>query len=228
MPDPSHSVIGITDFIYLAENLEEETLSRKFLTEVKTGQAYLNEEPWYRKSRATQALGGLYFTSLPMLLCSPTSYKLLLESHDRKSLYCYPSGHENGWPTDENFGLLIGLLILSNRDFSAVKDTIPTTPVKNPVGSKVIPRTTEKLEQIIESMNREFRFPRAAHKRLNFPSDQPLEQAQSTGNEIFFLTPEEVENAFLNIHKPTDFQYSSVAGETEDEITEVKHANLLK
>jgi hypothetical protein len=83
LPDASHAIIEITDFNYLfLMSISNKTLV-KFITEITTGDTY-----WYRQSRATQALSGLYYSSLPILLCSPTSYNLLLKSEDRKALYC--------------------------------------------------------------------------------------------------------------------------------------------
>lgn len=142
LPNPNHAIIGISDFRYQAGS------TVKFCTEMKTCAAYPPHEPWYRKSRACQGIGALYYSGVPLLLCSPAAFKLLIEPESRDSIYLFPQGHYSGDPTDSEFPIIVGLLLLSTRLFSsgAAGSKAPATPVRNRTISTA-KTTAEKLKR---------------------------------------------------------------------------------
>jgi hypothetical protein len=99
LPDPNHAAIGTSDLRYQAGS------SFKFCTEMKTRATYPSHEPWYRKSRACQSIGALYYSGVPLLLCSPSAFKLLIESENRDSINLFPEGYYCGDPKTPRFPL---------------------------------------------------------------------------------------------------------------------------
>ena len=110
LPDPTHAVAGKSDFIYKTTGQ-----IAKFVTEMKVSTPYPPNELWYRRSRACQGICALYYTHIPMLLCSPRSFKVLMELADRYKVYMFPDGYYSGDPRRDDFLRIIGLLILSEK-----------------------------------------------------------------------------------------------------------------
>ncbi|KAI3655512.1 hypothetical protein MP638_006249, partial [Amoeboaphelidium occidentale] len=141
LPVENGAVIGTSDFMYAQAG----TNTSRFITEMKTSTSYLGNEPWYGRSRVCQSMGALYYSGVPLLLCSPSSFKLLLESEDRKSLFCYPAGTYSSSPSTDDFVYVLGLLILSTRKFSGASNILPQSPVKKQ--TKIIPGKLEQRPQ---------------------------------------------------------------------------------
>ncbi|KAI3655438.1 hypothetical protein MP638_000543, partial [Amoeboaphelidium occidentale] len=111
LPEPDHAVVGKSDNVY-----KDGASVTKFVTEMKTREAYPDDEVWYFKSRAIQATGALYFSTAPVLLCSPESFKLLVLTENLDNICYFPSGYESGSTTQDSFIEAIGLLIISQRN----------------------------------------------------------------------------------------------------------------
>jgi hypothetical protein len=141
-------------------------------------------------------MGALYYSGVPLLLCSPTSFKLLLESEDRKSLFCYPAGTYSGSPSTEDFVYVLGLLILSTRDFSGASNILPQSPVKKQ--TKIIPGTVEKRQRQRQQRQQQQQSSSRSSARLarrhpySIFKTECLEGPAETGK-LFFLTAEEIE-----------------------------------
>jgi hypothetical protein len=192
LPNQDHAVIGISDFAY---GDAADTASVKFCTEMKTRESYPYNEPWYRKSRACQAIAALYFCATPLLLCSPAAFKLLIESADRDCVFGYPEGYYNGNPSDDDFAYVVGLLILANRDFNnKVPIKLPVTLTKKSVNS--IPSTVEKRKDMIPT-RRSKRIANSQHLLVAKGQPGRVDEFINDGR-IFFLSDADIQQAFAS------------------------------
>jgi hypothetical protein len=202
LPNANHAVIGTGDFGYQAG------LMTKFCTEMKTRVTYPLREQWYRRSRACQSIGALYYSGAPLLLCSPSAFKLLFEPDARDNIFLFPEGHYSGDPSDPDFPFVVGLLLLSTRNFcdSADRSKVLNTPVKRKL--KVSARTTiEKRKR--SGSRRSNRIAGAKRPSINYgshASDEYSTDDTSEGSRIFFLSPDEIEEAFQSIENSRPIQ----------------------
>jgi hypothetical protein len=226
LPDPNDAIIGKTDFCYVVE----ETLLLKFVTEMKTAFAFPLEEPWYRRTRAAQSGCALYYSQSPLLLCSPKAFKLLIEDDNRESIFGYPGGYYGGDPSGPDFIDVLGMLILSQRTFGPDAPP-PKTPVKKE--KKPIEKIDITPLQYGNASDRERPvLPRAAKVNSigsGFTGSKALgdRDFSSTGREIFFLTPEELEEAFANDETPL-FESAIVESQHTQEEAQRMETNLYQ
>lgn len=214
LPVENDAVIGTSDFMYSQAG----TNTSRFITEMKTSTSYPGNEPWYRSSRVCQSMGALYYSGVPLLLCSPTSFKLLLESEDRKSLFCYPAGTYSGSPSSDDFVYVLGLLILSTRDFSGASNILPQSPVKKQ--TKIIPGTVEKRQRQRQQQQQQSSSRRSArlarrHPYSNFKTE--CLEGPSDTRKLFFLTEEEIELGLQRIEEEAKAMKQKETEETQYE-----------
>jgi hypothetical protein len=191
LPEPDHAVVGISDYVY-----QDGDSVTKFVTEMKTREAYPDDELWYFKSRAIQATGALYFSGAPVLLCSPESFKLLVLTENLDNICYFPSGNVSGSTTQDSFIQAIGLLIMSQRN-------VPNeTPVRNPRTPPRIPTSSKPATVERETKRRRSDRLRGSARYYTVPSsgglDEPEEQVGDNGSrEVWFLSEYEID-AVLN------------------------------
>jgi hypothetical protein len=206
MPDEKCAVIGRSDSLYGKET------SLKFATEVKRGSVYPDNEPWYRRSRVCQSLGSLYASGLPVLLCFPRAFKLLIETADRDQICVFPSGASSGLVSDDEFASTLGLLLLAKRVFPGnqeVRDA-PITPVIKRINPN--PSTVEQFGRL----RRSDRLAQSSTTRVLFPHTLSQDDKfDETCRKMFFLNSEELDEAILPYSAPEQSWPISVSQENE-------------
>lgn len=163
--DPTCAYTGITDYRFVQNGRTQ------FITEAKRGATYPLHDAWYRRSRAAQALGALYYTGCPVLLYSSVAFKLLLKASDSDRVHVYPvdpqphiSTFYSGSVSSDDFVYVVGVLILSGPAPMVEPPSIDD-PQSTPVRARqrpVPPLTSEKtipphqsaasVENLVESL----------------------------------------------------------------------------
>jgi hypothetical protein len=201
-PDPNCAVLGTSDYLYTVDG------KPKFCTEMKTSSAYSSREPWYRQSRACQSLGAMFYSGLPVLLCSPDSYKLLFTTTNDSATYGFPTGQYSGDTQGPDFPYVVGLLLLSTLEAKMPLPFAPAVPAPA-LALRIIGTTPMK-----QSATGTRRSERLATKTIRLASSGSSSDVMAPGHQLFILTLEEIDSAFASMEESA--VYPSVIGEHEE------------
>ncbi|KAI3661898.1 hypothetical protein MP638_005939 [Amoeboaphelidium occidentale] len=205
LPVENHAVVGESDTVY------RDSQSRmKFVTEMKTREAYRANETWYWRSRACQATAALYYSRAPVLLCSPECFKVLVLTENMDNINYFPGGAHSGLTSSDTFRLAIGLLILSQRVFSTEATIkVPTTPPTlhlRPKEDTLQTRKRRRTSKRSTGTSSKYKIPSSSE------FDEPVEDDGI--REIFFLTKEEIDSVLKAPEEPQEV-FESIVAQTE-------------
>lgn len=174
----------------------------RFVTEAKTSSSYPLHQPWYRKSRAPQSFGALYYTNVPVLLYSPQSYKLLLKSPTSDRVHVFPV-HETGGTfysgetSSTDFVHVVGLLLLAGPNLQ-----LPEPVIQTPIQRRQKVQGPDTIRKYGQS-RRSARIASSAARRPTDPSgirdDSPSNSEQISDSPpapVYRLSPEQIDMVF--------------------------------
>ncbi|KAI3648021.1 hypothetical protein MP228_008242 [Amoeboaphelidium protococcarum] len=128
-------------------------------TELKSRDAFPDNQHWYQDSRTAQMFAALYSLNAPIFLLSPVRFKIFVENEGRNEVYTYPFSADDGANASEPIGdrLVKALIICLLRKPSEQQLGLVSRLSKTPA-AKSIHSPEQQSQRLVSGRKRSQQF----------------------------------------------------------------------